>query len=290
MKISFIILNYNRCNELLHTLEKTFELMKAYPAFEVIVVDNASADDSVKQVKAQYAGVKLIERKQNNGVAGWNDGFAAAQGEYLVVLDDDSNVESGLEDAIQFLDLNKQIGVLALNVTGGAFETTAKDNWIDKQESIGFIGCGAIIRKNVVEQIGGFAEWLFIYTHEYEYGLRVMNAGYKITYFENCVVKHRTSVINRTNKRLKVFSARNEMAIVYKFFSRKTRWFYILRVFLNNFKGVYRYGLPSVGWYYEALNEFFKIRKKLHHTPVSKEVQDIYKKAYWSTRPFLNLL
>jgi GT2 family glycosyltransferase len=286
MKISFTILNFNREAEVLITLRKTIDLIAGRPEFEVLVVDNASTDNSVQSIKDNFPEVRLIERTKNIGVAGWNDGFAAAKGKYLIVLDDDSNVEQGLNDAITYLDQHPKAGILALNIVGGAFQTNHHRNL---QRNTDFIGCGAIIRKEVYEKIGGFAEWLFIYTHEWEYGLRCLNAGYEIIYFENCTVNHRTSALNRTAKRLKVFSTRNELAIVYKYFSKDTRDKYMIRIMLNNVKGVYKYGLHTLPWFYEAYKEFKKIKKDLLHTPVTREVEDFSGKNIGSTKPFLNI-
>jgi GT2 family glycosyltransferase len=287
MKLSFVILNFNREKELLVTLQNTKQLMAGKAGYEIIVVDNASTDQSVASVKATFPEVKLIERKKNIGIAGWNDGFEEARGEYLIVLDDDSNIESGLDEAVEVLDSHPEIGILALNVNGGAFPT---DYLRHMEDNIDFIGCGAIIRKKLYLKIGGFAEWLFIYTHEWEYAIRCLEAGYSIRYFENCIVNHRTSSINRTSRRLKVFSVRNEMAIVYKFFDKKDRARYVTRVYLNNLKGVYRLGPSSLPWYFAALTEFFKLRKQLEHTPVSREVQDFYSRSCWSTRRFLKII
>jgi GT2 family glycosyltransferase len=286
MKISFVILNFNREKEVLITLSETFALMSARTDYEIIVIDNASTDNSVQSITAQFPSVKLIERNKNIGVAGWNDGFEAATGAYMVVLDDDSNIESGLDKAVSWLDARPDVGILALNITGGAFQTSDRKNL---SENTDFIGCGAIIRKELYNQIGGFAEWLFIYTHEWEYSLRCLNAGYKIVYFENCHVKHRTSALNRTPKRLKVFSTRNELAIVYKYFSANTRTKYMVRVMLNNIKGVYKYGLHTIPWFYQAYREFKKIKNSLVHTPVSKEVEEFSGKNIGSTKPFLNI-
>ena len=287
MKISFVILNYNREKELLITVGKTMELMAGKSDYEIIVVDNASSDNSIISLSRAYPEVRILARSKNNGIAGWNDGFELAKGEYLVVLDDDSNIVSGLDEAIAVLDDDPKIGILALNVTGGAFPT---DYLVHMEDNIDFIGCGAIIRKILFEQIGGFAEWLFIYTHEWEYAIRCLDAGFSIRYFAHCYVDHRTSVINRSSRRLKVFSIRNEMAIVYKFFDKKDRSKYVTRVYLNNLKSIRRLGPAALPWFYQALVEFMKLRKELVHTPVSREVQDFYSKSCWSTRRFLKII
>ena len=287
MKISFVILNYNREKELLITVGKTMELMAGKSDYEIIVVDNASSDNSIISLSSAYPEVRILARSKNIGIAGWNDGFELAKGEYLVVLDDDSNIVSGLDEAIAVLDDDPKIGILALNVTGGAFPT---DYLVHMEDNIDFIGCGAIIRKTLFEKIGGFAEWLFIYTHEWEYAIRCLDAGFSIRYFAHCYVDHRTSVINRSSRRLKVFSIRNEMAIVYKFFDKKDRSKYVTRVYLNNLKSIPRLGPAALPWFYQALVEFMKLRKELVHTPVSREVQDFYSKSCWSTRRFLKII
>jgi GT2 family glycosyltransferase len=287
MKISFVILNYNREKELLITVGKTMELMAGKSDYEIIVVDNASSDNSIISLSRAYPEVRILARSKNIGIAGWNDGFELAKGEYLVVLDDDSNIVSGLDEAIAVLDDDPKIGILALNVTGGAFPT---DYLVHMEDNIDFIGCGAIIRKTLFEKIGGFAEWLFIYTHEWEYAIRCLDAGFSIRYFAHCYVDHRTSVINRSSRRLKVFSIRNEMAIVYKFFDKKDRSKYVTRVYLNNLKSIRRLGPAALPWFYQALVEFMKLRKELVHTPVSREVQDFYSKSCWSTRRFLKIM
>jgi len=287
IKLSFVILNYNREKDLLTTLSATKKLLKGRSDLEIIVVDNASSDNSVQSVKAFHPDVIVAERKVNNGVAGWNDGFELARGTYMIVLDDDSNIEDGFDKAIDILDKNTDVGILALNIMNGAFTTHYLTNLKD---SIDFIGCGAIIRKAVYEKIGGFAEWLFIYSHEWEYSIRCLNAGYKIRYCEDCHVNHRTSSINRTSQRLKVFSIRNEMAIVYKFFDKSTRNKYVARVFLNHLKTLRTDGIKMLPLHISALREFFKIKNDLDYTPVSKQVQEYYSDKNWATRRFYKIV
>lgn len=288
MKASFVIVNYNRKDEVLLTISKTKDIIKFDPDnFEIIIIDNASTDGSAAAIKDQYPDIILIENDVNIGVPAWNIGFARAKGGYFINLDDDSQIDAGLEEALLYLDNHPNVGVLALNITGGAFQT---DDWNNLSEYVGFIGCGFILRKELYEKIGGFAEWIFLYTNEYEYGIRCMQVGYKIIFFSDCHVTHRTSAINRTTKRLVTLSFRNEMAIVYKYFQKEDRALYLTRVFLNNMKGIYRHGIKSISWYYEGWIEFTKLKKKLTHTPVSIDVQNFYSQNYWSTKPFLKIL
>lgn len=281
MRASFIIVNYNRKDEILLTIAKTKETIKSTAGdFEIIIVDNASTDGSSSSIKAQFPDIILIENPTNTGAPAWNLGFEKARGDYFVILDDDSHIQHGLTDALSYLDQHTEIGVLALNIKGGVFDTK---KWINLEEKIGFIGCGAIIKKELYKAIGGYADWIFLYTNEWDYGIRTINAGYKVVYFENCIVNHRVSNINRSNQRLITYSARNEMGIIYKYFSKESRDFYIRRTLMNHLKGIRKYGIGSLIWYYNAWKEFKKLTLNMEHTPVKKSVQDLYAQKFWST-------
>lgn len=286
MIASFVILSYNRKNEVIKTVEKTKALIDGKPGYEIVVVDNNSADGTALAVKEGFPDVVLIARDENIGISGWNDGFSVAKGEYFIVLDDDSHLESGLDKAISYLNKNPNIGVLALNVAGGMFETRDENEWRDKESCYSFVGCGAIIRRELFKKIGGFASWLHIYTHEIEYCIRCLNEGYSIEYFEEAHVLHRTSVVNRSRKRLQVFSARNEMAILYKYFTRN-RYKYVWRVFINHFKCIKRDGIKS--GYHAILSGimFLKMKDKLPYTPVAEEIQQKYVDMFWFLKPVL---
>jgi GT2 family glycosyltransferase len=287
MKASFVIVNYNRKDELLVTVSKTIEVIgQDFKNYEIIVVDNASNDGSAAAVKSRYADVIVLENQSNIGAPAWNIGFAIAKGDYFIILDDDSQLDKGLDLALNYLNAHQDIGILALNITGGAFET---GHWKDLSQYSGFIGCGAIIRKELYNKIGGYADWIFLYTNEYEYGIRCMEAGYKIIYFSGCHVTHRTSSINRTSKRLITYSVRNEMAIVYKYFNKKHRAIFLARVYLNNLRCVSQYGFSSLPWYLSALSEFLKLKKQLNHTPVKLDVERFYSQDFWSARRFLGI-
>jgi len=289
MKASFVIVNYNRKDEVLLTISKTKELINSrVNDFEIVVVDNGSADNSVDAIKKTFPDITLIANPTNTGAPAWNLGFEEAKGDYFIIIDDDSHVESGLENALAYLDKNPKVGVLALNVTTGPY-TSAVYNWKDGQQVVGFIGCGAILRRTTYEKIGGYADWIFLYGNEWEYGLRSLGAGYEMRYFEGCRVTHRASAINRTTKRLKVYCTRNEMASVYKYFG-DNRDKYLFRMLVNGLKCIKNEGLKPA--YYTILGalEFWKMRKSIKHTPIPADAQNIFANAFYGTKPIFSFL
>jgi GT2 family glycosyltransferase len=283
--VSTIILAYNRCAEVLLTIDKMKALLSALPLqTEIIVVDNASIDDTSSKIKELHPDIVLVRKNKNNGIAGWNAGFEVGRCKYFLVLDDDSHVETGLIEAINYLEENPKIGILALNVATGPYRTE-QWGWKDGEKILGFFGCGAIIRKEVFNKIGGFAEWLYVYAHEWEYGIRCLDAGYEIRYFEKSKVIHRANVEGRSFKRLRVFCTRNEMGIVYKYFG-ENRWKILKRMWFNNLKHVMDGAFLHTWYNIVGSFKFLKWRKTLQQTPVSQEVQDFFAANYDNTRPF----
>jgi len=293
--LSVVILSYNRCTEVLVTIAELKKFVPNLPfPVEIIVVDNASVDDTTAQVKTNHPDVRLVTKMINNGIAGWNDGFAIAKYKYFLVLDDDSNPESGIKEAVEYLETNKDTGILALNITSGPYQTDTWEwrngtSWQHEQKILGFFGCGAIIRKEVYDKIGGFADWLLVYGHEWEYGIRCIDAGYDIKYFKNSSINHRASSINRSQRRARIFGTRNDMAIVYKYFSYK-RWSYIFIMFLNNLKRLRDEDVKSVYYDFLGFIEFLRLKKKLSYTPVSKATQIFFIDNYMNTQPIFQFI
>lgn len=290
--VSVIILAFNRCAEALVTINKMQQLKMLLPFdMEIIVVDNASTDGTSVQISSLYPDVTLITRAYNNGIAGWNDGFAVARHKYFLVLDDDSHIENGLAEAVDFLEFNQDTGILGFNIVDpqlmGDPLLDPAEAWKHLQKIMGFIGCGALIRKSVYEELGGFADWLFIYTHEFEYSLRALQARWNTVFFEKGTVIHRASKLNRTNKRLRIFGTRNELAIVYKYFTTR-RLKYLMRVWLNNMKFIKRDGWLA-GWYVMlGVLAFLKLKGTLRQVPTDLLVQEFYAENFWSTKPVFN--
>ncbi len=283
MKASFVLVNYNRKDEVLITITKSKELIKNnLNDYEIVIVDNASTDGSADAIKSIHPDVVLIENKINTGAPAWNLGFEKAKGDYFIIIDDDSHIEYGLEEALTYLDKNTEVGVLALNVVSGPY-TSKMWNWKDGQDIVGFIGCGAILRRETYEKVGGYADWMFLYVNEWEYGLRVINAGYKVRYFENSIVQHRASAVNRTSKRFRVFVTKHELGIVYKHFS-VNRWKYMFRVIVNNLKSIKDGQFKHTWWNILGMIEFLKIKKSLNYTPVSEDAQNFFSKTYITTQ------
>ena len=97
--VSIIILNYNAGNLLLDCVESV--LQTNYENYEIIVVDNASTDNSQNECNEKFKPIQLIQNQKNLGYCeGNNVGIGNAGGEFVVILNPDTLVESNWLNAL----------------------------------------------------------------------------------------------------------------------------------------------------------------------------------------------
>ena len=193
-------------------------------------------------VKNEFPSVQIIQMQKNIGIAGWNEGFKVAKGEYVLVLDDDSypissTVTVGIEKIIE----NPNVAIIACKiVTDSKFKQHTELAKIEYENFVtSFIGCGAIIRKTVLEKIGGFENELFIYFHEVEFSIRIIDAGWNILLCPASIVIHNFSITNRkvdsnwVDSRKVFYDVRNLLLIIFLHFPLTKSIFLIVRIILG---------------------------------------------------------
>lgn len=234
------ILSFNRKDELRNTLTKVYE--QDYKNIEVIVVDNASADGSSEMVKKEFPGVQLIQLEKNIGIAGWNEGFKVAKGEYVLVLDDDSYPESGaILEAIKAINMHLNVGIFSMQVYNTCWNNKEELNFINGELCV-FTGCGALITKKCLQTVGYYEESLFLYLHEIEYIIRLFkyNIG-SITSNDSYVVHHYSPSNRSTNysknydSRKHYYFLRNKLLILILHFPLSLIFFFCFKITFYNF-------------------------------------------------------
>lgn len=225
------ILSFNRKDELRNTLYKVYE--QNYKHIEVIVVDNASTDGSSEMVEAEFPTVILIKLDKNIGIAGWNEGFKAAKGEFILVLDDDSYPSlNTIKEGIKAFEKYSSAGIIAFNIYNLRFDFSETKNF--NFNPLSFNGCGALIKINVVHSIGYYSELLFIYLNELDYSARCYNNGYDIIYLDDIMVYHNQSLNSRST------NIKNPFASDYRYYHFfKGMVFFLIQYFDIKFVFVY---------------------------------------------------
>jgi glycosyltransferase involved in cell wall biosynthesis len=176
--VTAAILSYNRRDQLAVTLETLRERLD-WPAdrLEILVVDNASDDGTPEMVRERFPDVALIESGGNLGIAGWNLAFEAANGEWLLVLDDDCHISGdALRRAVAAArehDAQMVSFDVDSEVPGVAFSDAYRTGLLS------FWGCAVLLDREVARELRGFDADLFIWCHEVEFTMRFLDAGYR---------------------------------------------------------------------------------------------------------------
>jgi cellulose synthase/poly-beta-1,6-N-acetylglucosamine synthase-like glycosyltransferase len=118
IRISIVILNYNRLEETRYTVERLRELIAGRTDTEVIAVDNGSSDGTACYLTSQADFLTPVILPDNHGVAGCTAGFERVKGDYILVLDDDLHPRDGttLDRPIRHLDSDPETGAAACRI------------------------------------------------------------------------------------------------------------------------------------------------------------------------------
>lgn len=227
MDLSIIIVNYNSSGVLGNCLRSIYASAIKID-HEIIVVDNSSTDDMLKELKSEFPGVNLIELPENIGfAAGNNVGIAAARGGTLLLLNPDTIVEKDAIDSLyNRLSPDRSISIIGPKIlyTDRSLQSRfipkkvptlwylfcemfyldklfprsrifnsyfGADFNYEKEQEVGQI-CGAclMIKKKVIDKTGPFDEKFFLYFDEADLCLRVSQAGFKMLYFPKASIVH----------------------------------------------------------------------------------------------------
>jgi GT2 family glycosyltransferase len=238
IRLSCVILSWNRKSDLSRVLS-TLSANTTTP-MQIIVVDNASSDGSAAMVTREHPTAMCIALDHNIGIAGWNTGMAAAEGDYMLLLDDDSYpVSPDFEAVFRYFDEHEKCGILALRVLN---ERDGREETATFREGpmLTFIGCGVIIRRSLFQQIGGFDASLFLYEHEIEYAMRCWNTGHSVIYYPGMTVNHIASPMHRrpaggtgSDCRRIYYTSRNILYILLTRFPLRSVLFRAIRISLG---------------------------------------------------------
>lgn len=228
MKLSIVILNHNTKKLLLGAIDSVQDSLRhTNLSHEIIVVDNASTDDSVIAVKKKHPHIKLIQLDKNLGfAAGNNQGIKQAKGKYLLLLNTDTQpLEDSLEHLVKYLDRHPRVGIVSpkLVLLDGSVDLSCHrgfptlgnslayflkleqllpnfkpfagyhQTWknFDQPHSVDAVSfAAALIRRQVIDQIGLMDERFFMYAEDIDFCKRAKDRGWKIIYYPKAVIVH----------------------------------------------------------------------------------------------------
>ncbi|MBI4557217.1 MAG: glycosyltransferase family 2 protein [Candidatus Hydrogenedentes bacterium] len=227
--VSVVIVNWNTCDLLRACLQSLFAQTRR-ATYEVVVVDNASADGSADMVARDFPEVVLVRNARNEGFArGCNQGMQAGRGRYFLLLNSDTTiVEDAVSDLVSFMDKFEGAGAggCALLFPDGYLQPSC--GWfpslragffrmlsvralfqrvVDKRKHFSspflsyaqhwkerdvdwIVGACLIVRREAAEQVGLMDETIFLFAEEWDWCYRIKKAGWRIIYTPGPKVIH----------------------------------------------------------------------------------------------------
>jgi GT2 family glycosyltransferase len=210
-RITVVIASRNRAEELAGVVQRLLDTTGC----PIIVVDNASEDDSVatvRRVGARSAGrLRVLELDTNAGAVGRNAGVAASRTPYVAFCDDDSwwQPEAPAVGADLF-DAHPGVGLLAARTivlprdTEDDFCRQLADSPLGRRADLpgpsilGFMSCAAMVRKSAFEAAGGFSEILHFRGEEQLLAVDMAAMGWDLCYCPQLVAVHQPSQVRAT--------------------------------------------------------------------------------------------
>ncbi len=210
--ISIILVTYNGSSVLEPCLQSLKQL--EWKHLEVIVVDNASTDDTVMKVADSLPSASVIRLEQNKGYgAGGNAGAKLARGELLFFMNQDvALAPKFLDGIVSTMGTDERIGLCGGRVLTWDGKTLVSigqvfEKWTGYGLNLGFgsrqldfgrkvtevfspNGSAFAVKRNVFNQVGGFNEQLFMYFDETDLSWRARMAGARVTCSHDSTLRH----------------------------------------------------------------------------------------------------
>jgi GT2 family glycosyltransferase len=250
--LTIIILNYNTADwvsRCLESIQKYHQYEDSSIRTEVVVVDNASQDNSVEVIKKKFPGVKVIVSEKNLGFAAGNNlALHQAKTAYVMLLNSDTEFveQTQLESIIWYMDEHPEVAVTTpkLELSTGGLDLAAHrgeptpwasftyfsgvgkvlkksplfaqyhqtyKNFNAVHEIDACSGAAMIVRTSAMEKVGYLDEQFFMYAEDLDWCKRFREAGYKIIYFPISKIIHHKYKSGRGNQNAKLAKKTNAL-------------------------------------------------------------------------------
>lgn len=225
IEVSIIVVNWNTVDLLRQCLRSVYRETNGIN-FEVIVVDNASSDESVAMVRQEFCEAILIANTENRGFAAANNqGIAISRGRYVLLLNSDTIVlDQAIQKTIAYGDNYPDTAVVGCRILNpdrslqnSCFMFPSILNWFlfstylyqlfprshffgreqmtwwlrdDSREVDVVTGCFMLVRRQAIDDVGMMDEGFFMYAEETDWCYRFKSKGWKNRFTPDAEIIH----------------------------------------------------------------------------------------------------
>lgn len=235
--VSIIIVNWNGKKYLEKCIKSL--LAQSYKDFEIILVDNASTDDSLELVRHKFPMVRIIQNKTNVGFAeGNNIGIEKSDGKLVALVNPDAFVDvDWLLTLVEVLEGFSGIAAVTGKIyyfgdkygKDAVFCTWPKINCYsatpynfhdnEPKSKVDYLsGAAMLVRREVIERIGKMDTGYFLFFEETDWCARMIRAGYDLVYIPEAKAWHVVSASVSDSQKKTYFLERNRIRFAIKNF------------------------------------------------------------------------
>lgn len=240
--VTIIIVHFNGKRLLGDCLDSLRRLNYPKNRHEILVVDNGSTDGSLKYLGKKYPEVRVLSNDFNNYCRANNLGIREARGEYVALLNNDTQVDRRwLAELVGAIRSSKGISVVGSKVLffDGRIQSAGHQqlpnyHWGDRglkeadqgqysqrEEVISVSNVSALYKKEALEQAGFFDEDFRMYSEDLDMNYRLRGLGHKIVFEPASLVFHSLHGSQRTNAFRQVAILKSRLRFLAKHFPEK---------------------------------------------------------------------
>jgi GT2 family glycosyltransferase len=230
-----------------------------YPNYVPVVIDNASEDGTVDAIREEYPQITVLENPTNLGYAGGNNRglkYALEQGaDYMLIVNSDTILPPNLiKELVRVASSSEDIGAVGAknlkmddsSTLWGAYIRVSYNRLLVKvigqdrkdgpryfvvRDVPGVIGCGMLVSRKAVEDVGYIDEFLFGYHEDMDWCQRARLKGYRLVYAGTAYILHKGSSSTDTTQQrflpMYYFLARNTVIFARRY-GRSVQFFRVI--------------------------------------------------------------
>ncbi len=263
-----IIIPHQAGTEVLVACLDSLQRDASYPHTEILLVDNGSSDGSVEEARRRFPRIRVLRLERNQGYAGGcNRGIEASNGKYVVLLNDDTELEPGwLGELVRAAEEDPSVAACQPKIrslvdrasfeysgaAGGLMDVYAypfsrgrlmghveedRGQYDDPIEIFWASGVCMLVRRAALDEAGLFDEVFFAYMEEIDLCWRLQLQGLRIVYVPTSVVYHigGYSLDQRVLKRMYLNHRNSTLTLVKNYSARSLAWILPVKVGLELF-------------------------------------------------------
>lgn len=254
IKLSIIIVNYNTYALTKQTIDSVLSQDYSF-IYEIVLVDNASIDGSIEQLKEDFKSfegqIHIIVNETNLGFGKANNiGMKASKGNYILLLNSDTVViDDCLEKCLSYIEKAEMVGALGCKVVlgDGSLDHACKRGFptpkaslyyflkLDKKNPMKYglydalhlredevgevdalMGAFMLMPRKVLDEVGLFDEDYFMYGEDIDLCYRIKAAGYKVVYYPEGRIIHYKGGSSKKRRTKVIYDFHHAMWIFYR--------------------------------------------------------------------------